>query len=525
MNFGGVVEHSLMSGNSKENGIKHTCEVENMESERSSSPEYQELMEYMNSLPAALRPVYTTEQPNQPIVLYGGALEIAQEINHHPVQIQGHGKVEYVWFPHPCIKFEFFTNENILFRNNLSASLTLLEIVVSVDVFMGSINVSGSNGNYISGRIKQAVVQGKDQDLTYVLFHVVNFHDFVGNQQTLLKKDSGGLQSRSNRVSFEVESWKITLDQLETITDNVKSLNSQGGFAITHVGKLEKLDGQSFSGDEAKDLLDIFANFLSFARGFKVPLILLAGYDSEKNQIWQHWYSSGGHSWKYVDSWFPTNNAGIIAEIFPSFLRSWQEWIELEKLAFYNYLEANAMSTLEVKIVLAQIALELIAHKEGQNKDNASEKLRGLFRKYKIPVKIPFDRLSKKTSTFTDLTDAFRPQSPPFMENLIRLKKKLKQELEEKLERETNEKEKRKIRKTLNQIDAPYLFTTVRNDIVHSKKKIENLTDYLYESSDIGLWYLELVMLAIFNYRGCYSNRLLKYRQNGETETVPWASS
>jgi hypothetical protein len=146
--------------------------------------------------------------------------------------------------------------------------------------------------------------------------------------------------------------------------------------------------------------------------------------------------------------------------------------------------------------------------------------LRGLFDKYKIPVNIPFDKPSKKTST---LTDAFRPQLPPLVESLIQLKNELEKKLEEKLAEETNEQKKQKIEKELKQIDAPYLFTKVRNDIVHSKKDIENLTDYFYDASDLGLWYLELVLLAIFNYRGCYSNRLPRYRQNGETELVPWS--
>jgi hypothetical protein len=500
--------------------MTQVCEFENMESDQASLPEYQELIEYMNSLPAALRPVYTTEQPNQPIVLYEGDLKIVQEIN----QLQGHGKVEYVWFPYPHIKFEFSTQSasclvhSCWINHNRIMSLTLCDIQASVDVFIKTMSTGGSQEDNLSGRTQKPIAQGTGQDLAYVLFHVVNFHDFIGGSRSVLTNDSG---SRFlERVVLEEEEWKLTLEQLETTQDTVKLLNAQGGFVITHVGKLEKSNGQTFSDDKAIEVLDTFANFLSFARGFKVPLMLFVGYDAEEKQIWQHWNSSGGHSWKYVNSWFPTNNAEILAEIFPSFLSCWEEWKEKEseKLALYNYLEANVMPTLEVKIVLTQIALELIANIESQNRGNASEKLRGLFGKYNIPVNIPFDQPSQKTST---LTDAFKPQSPPLVENLIRLKEKLKQELEEKLENETNKKEKHKIEKELRQIDAPYLFTTVRNDIVHSKKKIENLRDYLYEASDLGLWYLELVLLAIFNYRGCYSNRLP--RQNGQTEPVPWS--
>jgi hypothetical protein len=340
-----------MFGNTIGNEIEQAFNFESMESDQASSPEYQELMKYMNSLPAALRPVYTAEQPNQPILLYEGDLKIAQEINQHSVQIQGQGKVEYVWFPSPHIKFEFF-NDDFSFPldiNNRSATLTLSNFEVSVDVFMERRNFGGSNGINLSGRTQKPIVQGTDRDLVYVIFHLVNFHNLIGCQKTLLKKDSGGLSSSLNRISFEVESWKITLDRLETAKDTVEQLQAQGGFAITHIGKLEKIDGQTFSGDEAKEFLDIFANFLSFARGFRVPLVLLVGYDTRENKIWQYWDSSVGHSWRSVDSWCPTRDASKLAEIFPGFMNWWQDWGESAKLALYSYLEANYTPTIEIQ--------------------------------------------------------------------------------------------------------------------------------------------------------------------------------
>ena len=478
----------------------------------------------MNNLLPALRPVYTTAKPNENILLYDGLLEISSHINQHPVKTQGSGTLEYVWFPSPCIKFEFLNKDQNIdliscaMHNNPPISLTLSDLGIAVDVSVATSRSGGNEGNFVSGRIKEAIVQGRGQDLAYVLFHVVNFHDFR-RPTSILEQ---GLNSKHiERIVFEAEEWKITLDQLETTTDNIKSLNSQGGFAITHVGKLKKLNGQTFTGNRATDFLKKIADFLSFARGFKVPLILLCGYDAKDNEIYQHWDSQIGHFWKYVNSWFPKNEAHILANVFPGFLNWWNNWGESEKLALYWYLEANHISLSEQKIILTQVALESIAYKEGMTKDNASDKLRQLLEKFKIPTSLPFDKLSKKTSSFAD---TFRPHSPPLLEILIKLKKNIEEQLKEKLERETNEKEKQKIDKHLNQVDAPYLFTQVRNDIVHSKEKIENLEDYLYEASDLGLWYLELVLLAIFDYQGCYHNRLPKYQQNGEIEPVPWSN-
>lgn len=471
------------------------------------------LLEYMNGLPATLKPVYRTEQPNQSILLYKGALEITQEINQHSVQIQGHGSVEYVWLPSPCIKFKFSiqsTNGLVNFLNNHNrfALLTLNELGVSVDVFIERTSIGGSEGDNLSGRIQKPILQGTDRDLVYVTFHLINFHNFTGCQTTLLKKDSGELKISSNRVSFEVKNWKVTLDQLETAKDTTKQLQAQGGFGITHVGKLEKLDGKNCSGDEARAFLEIFANFLSFARGFKVSLTFLVGYDAEEKQIWQLWESSGGDSWRNVTSWCPTQDAGKLAEVFPGFLSWWQDWEESERLAIYWYLEANYNRLVEQNIILVQVALELISwvllveKKEtitstGFDKLPASDKIRLLLSQFGIPLKIPPKTFSGSPNTFVS---SFAPASAP-IEDLVKLA-------------EDN-----------NWTDGLHAFTEMRNGIIHPEKKKRQRIykapfEAKFDASTLGLWYLELVLLAMFDYRGSYTNRLFR---NGETEPVPWS--
>jgi hypothetical protein len=467
----------------------------------------------MNNLPPALRPVYTTAKPNENILLYEGSLEISSHINQHLVQTQGSGTLEYVWFPSPCIKFNFSNQDRDIdiisyaHANNLPTSLTLSDVKVSVNVSISSSSSGGKDGNFVSGRIQEAVVQGKDQDLAYVLFHVVNFHNFIGRPPSVLVQGSTTIE----RIVFEAEEWKITLDQLEITTENVKSLNSQGGFAITHVGKLEKLNGQSFSGKDATDVLKIVADFLSFARGFRVPLILLCGYDAKNNQIWKCWDSAIGHSWKYVDSWFPMNEAHILADVLPGFLSWWRDWKESAKVALYSYLESNFAPTLEVKILLSQLTLEsmarvLLVEKEkietekwfDSRSTKTSDKLRKLLERLKIPFALPPDQ---PTKSYISLAERMKPESPPLLKDLQELAAKHQWE------------------------DGLHALTTIRNDIVHTKKNIENLETYLYDASDLGLWYLELVLLAIFDYQGCYHNRLPKYQQNGEIEPVPWSNS
>ena len=118
------------------------------------------------------------------------------------------------------------------------------------------------------------------------------------------------------------------------------------------MGKLEKLNEQTFSGEEAKEFINKFADFLSFARGFRVPIVLLVGYDQKNNKIWEYWEESWGNSWKYVPSWFPKTKGNKLAEVFPGFLTWWQNWEESEKSALYWYLEANYTQINEQSIIL-----------------------------------------------------------------------------------------------------------------------------------------------------------------------------
>ncbi len=466
----------------------------NMESDTTPSPEYLKCLEWMNRLSPTLRPIYATVEPNQPIVLYEGPLQVTQEINHHIVEIYGHGSVKFVWFPHPCVKFDFLSNESERYIDLVDCSLTLLETETSVTASVSNSRLQDRK-SLLSGTIK-SLNQGSNEDLTSVLFHVANFHDFTGPCHTILVQASNRLASR-NRVIFEVESWKLTLDQLETTKDYVDLLNSQGGFAVTHVGKLEKSDGKLFSGSEARAFLDIFANFLSFARGLRVPLILLVGYDAHGNETWKYSAPSRGDSWRRVSSWFPTQDAGCLAEVFPGFLKWWQDWEDSALIALSWYLEANANPLVEQNIILSQVALELIAwvllvekeltvSPEGFDKLPASDKLRLLLSKFRIPLQIPRVPLASPLADLAKLSLSSR------------------------------------------WLDGPHAFTEIRNGLIHPKKR-QKISDAPSEAKidacDLGLWYLELVLLCIFNYQGSYASRLPRLCWNGETEPVPWAKS
>jgi hypothetical protein len=80
--------------------------------------------------------------------------------------------------------------------------------------------------------------------------------------------------------------------------------------------------------------------------------------------------------------------------------------------------------------------------------------------------------------------------------------------------------------------DGPEILVGLRNALVHptvEKRRrlevaLEGVFDWAYfEASALSLWYLELLLLSLFDYRGEYSNRLVLSGFRGqEVERVPW---
>jgi hypothetical protein len=439
---------------------------------------YQEIVEAMSELPISLKPVHKGD-PNKPISLYKGSLELQQVFtveendgsNEEIKRIEtGTGYVEFAWFPLPCLKFEF-SNENQTFHLdwNKPVFLKLLELNISVPIHLSNVYQDwqlDDRVNKVLGRIKEPIIQGSGHNLSYVMFHVVNLSDFNANCKIRPNEIEDGW--RADRVNFEVveKNWKLTLDKLQSISEYLKELKTNGGFAITHIGKLERLNGEVFSHVEVKQVLDIFQNFLSFARGFRVPIVLLAGYDNYGEKVWEYWDLSRGDSWQGVKSLLPESNAEgqFLADVFPGFLQWWQHenWNQSVRLILHCYLEANiGAGGAEGAIILEQTALELIAYILGNSERTAAEKIRTTLTAFGISKNVPPDSDIKKSSSddnsskFTQdmqaLENYFSPLSIPILENL-------RQVIEEKNSRAEQEDQKWE--------DGPRALTGIRNDIL-----------------------------------------------------------
>jgi hypothetical protein len=157
---------------------------------------------------------------------------------------------------------------------------------------------------------------------------------------------------------------------------------------------------------------------------------------------------------------------------------------------------------------LEQTALELIAYikvgEKFEKNDTAAQKIRKLLLELGIPKNVPPVDPQESPSS-----EEPRSPTPPILENL-------RQVIEKKNLQATKENQKWE--------DGPRALTGIRNDIAHAKKDLNFLDEAetaraRWEASDLGLWYLDVVLLNLFGYQGNYINRL-----NGNTESLPGAN-
>ncbi|MBD3886962.1 hypothetical protein IFO70_35640 [Phormidium tenue FACHB-886] len=444
-----------------------------------------------DDFPLAIEPKYSAEQPNQPIVLYEGEFEFFQGEEY----FQGNGNVYLKWFPYPQIEFKLFGNKGLR-SNEIEAALNLhgaIKPFKCLISFKESYKPSGMEVQY-TGSLDEPITIGSGESLYAVHFHLINFMNFRSPLKSLAKDDRR--IHFCDRAIFEADDWKITIDELKTTADDVKLLSSQGGYAITHVGRVERISRTDFTKEECHSILKALSDFLSFVRGFRVRPVLLNGYSAENELVWEEWAASDATSWQNVYSWASSLPAKNFAQVFPEFLSWWKEWDEAAKRVIYWYCESNVQAvTVESSCILEQAALELIAwtylkadfESDKSLKDKStSQKLNYLFSKLKIPQEIP-----------SDLTA-----------------------LRELANRQDKWKHDRKG-------NGAYVFVSVRNNITHSApENQEFLNDTSIqeriEAWELGLWYLELVLLSLFSYKGEYVNRLHKgNRYFGDVELVP----
>jgi hypothetical protein len=319
-----------------------------------------------------------------------------------------------------------------------------------------------------------------------MVFHLFNFVDLIGNRGSTISKEE--VTESIQHVDLYFDKWVVEIKSFFSTRENFKALKNEGGYRLTHIGCFEKKDGTSFSGEEADEFLMALRFFLSFAKGGRCEPVCAVGFDTDETKVRELWSYPGG-SWKIPSTWYDPHDSSQLIALFPRFMELWSEksWRKALQEVIYWYLNANESSRgIDAGIILSQAALERLSYEFSVREKKlltgkgfkdlwASDKFRLMFSSLNIPLMV-------SSETF-DLYSMIRERGL---------------------------------------LDAPHALTDIRNSLVHPEHKHRGQYENVYfDAWNLGLWYLEMSILAICGYSGNYGNRL-KERWVGEVEKVPW---
>jgi len=445
-----------------------------------------EIRDAILKLPVCIPPPVVTPRPNIPLEFYETDMVLSGGDSH----ATGSGRIWFSWVPRAGPRFEIQTDGGLRALEDLgSTHLSLSDPQAEFGVLVTTL---GSDDADVAGVINDNARFGELSDsdpVSSISFVLTNFHHYHGAP---IRPEGKELKTWAGRWSIEADPWKITIDEIEDCSDLRKQLEREGGYAVTHAGRLERIDGSSSSLREAEQVLDGLRCFLGFCRGMWCgPVFPTYFADGRSSNSLAPWHLT---RWRHVGSWFP--RFGPLSHFSPAvarFLALWadEDWRGPIQHYIWWYIEANLAATLESAIVKIQAALELmgwlvlveqdhVISADGFNKLPASDKIRLLLTHLDIPITIP--------------------------DHLANLKGHAK---------------------SIQEDTGAGAFVFLRNAIVHpSLKKRRRLksvkNEAKFEATQLGRQYLEFILLSLLHYEGKYEDRTDTTRWAGIGDDVPW---
>jgi len=440
-----------------------------------------------------IKPIYIQTEPNQPLELG----RVAVHFDHEGMVYNDLAVVTMRFTPDdrldilcPLDDMPAMLGHELMTSNASNTKLTLTENNIAIDGFWAA-----SGGEYDGALFRPGqssiIVTSPSDSIRTVTFHLFNFPEFIGTDDYLLLKGESIHQGfrRCGRVVLKADGWTITIVETEK-TDNIsKSLKCQGGYALTHIGQIERDGSTAFSSNQLVDILSCLHYFLSFSLGRWSGVALPIGYNTDGGKIfeqWGMWITADGY-WKGSCSCFDKHHGELLAQVFPGFWSLWKSEIwrpELQK-ALYWYLGACDRRVgigVDSGLILAQAALEVLAWT------------------YLVLDQKMITRTMFKKHSFAD-----------GLRNLLSALN-IPQEISPNLS----------VLYTKNWSDGPEAITKIRNSLIHPEDS-KNLPSYpFFEGWKLSLWYIDMILLRLCGHTGKYANRL-NQRWVGQVESVPWA--
>jgi hypothetical protein len=445
-----------------------------------------------------IEPIYSQAGPNQPIVL--GATEV--QFTYKGETYRGTATVTSRFVPNERLCFVVpIILPKLCGANDWDRKLTLADRGITLDVLCVSAP-SRSEGGRESGELvfvpgmSPVIVTLPSEAISSAVFHLFNLPYLFGPEDYSLtqREPRSEKHTRCGRVNLKADGWDITIAATGKTSDLCEALKNQGGFVITHMGRIEREDGSTFSSRHLEDLLRCVHYFLSFALGRWAGVAFPIGLNKTGRRVHEEWglplVAAG--PWNGSYSWFEKMHGELLSQVFPGFMALWNKelWRGPLKDALWWYLGACERDTgigVDTGLILAQTALELLAWnycvRERKMVSEEAFGLRGLSAADRLRI------LASSLGIPLEIPACLRALGA------------------------------RRGRKWQDGMEA---ITSIRNACVHPRAE-NSFPDHSYfEGWKLSLWYIDMVLLRLCGHIGQYSNRLIHDRW-AELETVPWA--
>lgn len=446
--------------------------------------ELDDLLEEYKVYPHRVKlPIEMTE-PNADIPIYHGKFRLKK----NGKELDVDGEIKFAWFPTPRTVFEGKVLSNTKDPNAFEVEMDLI-----IDgLFVGSAttyyNISLTETR-ASGEFIHFIYGDKSVNVDRVVFGIPNMRDHGGS---VIKDISPTrISAYAGRLTLANEKHEIHFDKLPDFKDLQKRLEDKGGYLLLYTGEV-CFNKKTFCYTDLSDFLSCLNHFLFFLNGRRYPVYFLSGM-SQDERIWTDYGSYVVEMNQYVPSWSNVFSANDFSRIWHKLLILWKEAKDRNFLetAIHWYIEANGQAAyVDGSIIFAQAALELIynwllVEKKkiivGQDADSlsASNKIRLLLAHIQVTLEIP-----PKYTDLSSLSEA---------------------------------------------IDGPNIFVYIRNALVHGQEKkrvgLMAISDLAkYQALQLGLWYIELLLLYILDFEGKYYDRTAEYTIAKVGVKVPWSA-
>lgn len=417
---------------------------------------------------ATVAPMFRTRRPNARVDLYEGPLALTLG----GVSVAGDGRVSLEWLPLPVVAAEVPLERRTGEITLPCAGELQVRGFNSVPV-SATARVDDSGALALRAFLTEDLETTQRADLHSVLFHIPNVWSELG------------------RVEWQCSPWVVRISPEDDLVGLEAKLRAIGGYAITHTGKLEREDGGAFGSSDAVRFLEELGTAVSLARAAWCFPLLYIGHDLNKGIAWRDCKVRKVSAWKPARSWLPDTSWRCLESVLSGLVKRREDpvWRDAVFVAVSWYVEASTLAgTVETAYVLTQAALEMLAtvafveeaksvSQSGWRKLPAADKLRLLLQWAGIPLSIPKELAG--VSSF-----ALGKKWP----------------------------------------DGPQALAEMRNGVAHGlqERVLGAPTAVRYQLKQLGLWYLELVLLRLFGFMGKYQSRMLDI--HAEPVDVPWGS-